>query len=199
MLNDVTVTLRIAALAVSTAALLSLAGCGGDDPLEESDKGAGGKPAASAQPAPKKSTAPVEELPSAAKKHDDPGAVEFVKYYFDQVNTGFDTGEYATLVDLSDAGCIICRSTVGDIAFAYANGSIEGGKIKVSDVKAEDSKGDLTSLSLKYKTDKYTEVDTDGDSVVVVGPRDLSFVVQLKWVEDHWVMAQITQGTVTKK
>jgi hypothetical protein len=31
------------------------------------------------------------------------------------------------------------------------------------------------------------------------GARDLAFVVQLKWVDDHWVMAQITQGTVEKK
>lgn len=195
MLNDVSAKLRLAALTVSVAALSTLAGCGGDDPLESTDKG---KPTASSEPAPKKSADSTEAVPDDAKKHNDAGAVAFVKYYFEQVNEGFETGEYADLVKLSDAGCIICRSTVGDIAFAYSQGKIEGGKVKVSDVKAANTKGDLTSVSLKYETEKYTEVDADGDSLFSVGSRDLAFVVQLKWVDDHWVMAQITQGTVEK-
>lgn len=195
MLAGVSVKLRFAALTVSAAALLTLAGCGGDDPLESSDKG---KPAVSSAPEPKKTADSTAEPPAAAKKHDNAGAVEFVKYYFDQVNTGFDTGEYAGLVKLSDAGCIICRSTVGDIAFAYAHGSIEGGKVKVSDVKAENTTKEYTSLSLKYETEKYTEVDPDGDSLFSVASRNLAFIVQLKWIDDHWVMSQITQGTVDK-
>jgi hypothetical protein len=195
MLADVSVKLRFAALTVSTAALLTLAGCGGDKPAEASGKDALG---ASSAPTPKKTAAGSAQLPAAATKHDNAGAVEFVKYYFDQVNTGFDSGEYANLVKLSDPGCIICRSTVGDIAFAYANGSIQGGKVNVSEVKAENTTKEYTSLSLKYQTEKYTEVDADGGSLFSVGSRDLAFVVQLKWVGDHWVMSQITQGTVNK-
>jgi hypothetical protein len=195
MLTDVSVKQRFAALTVSAAALSTLAGCGGDNPAEASAKD---NAAASSAPTPKRTSAGAAQLPDAATKHDNAGAVEFVKYYFDQVNTGFATGEYANLVKVSDAGCIICRSTVGDIAFAYANGSIDGGKVKVSDVKAENTTKEYTSLSLKYQTEKYTEVDPDGGSLFSVGSRDLAFIVQLKWLGDHWVMSQITQGTVDK-
>lgn len=195
MLNDVPAKLRFAALTLSAAALLTLAGCGGDDSQESSETA---KPVASSEPVAKKTADTAAAVPSEAKKQNNAGAVAFVKYYFEQVNAGFDTGEYANLVTLSDAGCIVCRSTVGDIAFAYSQGKIEGGKVKISDVKAENTKGDLTSVSMQYETEKYTEVDADGDLLFSVAERDLAFVVQLKWVEDHWVMAQIARGSVDK-
>lgn len=192
MLDQVSVKLRIAALTVSAATLLTLAGCGGDDPLEETAKGV---PTAAATPT---EVAKADELPAAAKEHTPAGGVEFVKYYFEQVNNGFDSGEYAPLVRITDSGCIICRQTIGDIAFAYAVGSIDGGKITVKNVEAKSTKADLQAVAFDYEAEKYTEVDSDGETIFSVPERDLAFVVQLKWADGRWRMAQIAQGAVDK-
>ncbi len=181
-----------AALTVSAATLLTLAGCGGDDPLEESSKAT---PSAASTP---KEQAKAEEMPSAAKEHTPAGGVEFVKYYFDQVNKGFDSGEYATLVRITDSGCIICRQTIGDIAFAYTVGSIEGGKITVENVEAGSTKENSQAVSLDYEAEKYSEVDSEGETIFSVPERDLAFVVQLKWSDGRWLMSQIAQAKVDK-
>ena len=77
-------------------------------------------------------------------------------------------------------------------------GKIEGGKVTVRNVKAGSTKENSQAVSLEYQTEKYTEVDSDGDTLFSVPERDLAFVVQLQWVDGRWLMSQIAQAKVDK-
>ena len=187
----VSAKLRIAAVSVSVTALFALAGCGGSDPLE---------PTAKAEtPVPKKAADVSVDVPEAAKAHSAAGGVEFTKFYFDQVNASFASGEYLPLVKLTSSSCIVCRQTIGDIAFAWARGSIQGGKFTLKDVKSVKETEDLNSLSFAYDEDAYTELDAKGGTVwKAEAKKDLPTVVQVKWIGDGWQMSQLAPNTKVK-
>lgn len=193
MLISVSAKLRIAAVTVSATALFALAGCGGDDPLE---------PAASTETpsaAPEKAADVRLEIPEAARANTAEGGVEFTKFYFDQVNEAFATGEYLPLVKITSSSCIVCRQTIGDIAFAWARGSIEGGRFTLKDVKSVKESGDLHSLSFTYDEDAYSELDHKGGTVwKAEAKKDLPTVVQIKWSDGGWQMAQLAPNTKVK-
>lgn len=192
MLIVVSVKRRFAALALSAAAVLSLAACGGDDPLEPAAK-------ETESAAPVKAADVPLEIPEAAKAKTPEGGVEFTKFYFEQVNKAFASGDYKALVKITSSSCIVCRQTIGDIAFAWARGSIEGGAFTVKDIKSLTQSGDLHSLSFKYDEEAYTERDHKGGMVwEAEAKKDLPTVVQIKWIDGGWQMAQLAPNTKVK-
>ena len=187
------VKLRIVALGLSATALLALSGCGGDDPLEAAAK-------TETTPTPTKAADVSLDIPSAAKEHTAAGGVEFTRFYFEQVNKAFATGDYLPLVKITSSSCIVCRQTIGDIAFAWARGSIKGGKFTLKDVKSEKETSDLNSLSFTYDEDAYSELDHKGGTVwQAEAKKDLPTVVQVKWNGDGWQLAQLAPNTKVKK
>jgi hypothetical protein len=185
----------LAAVTVSAAAVLSLAACGGgDDPLEPAAKNE-----ESSTPTPTKAADVALEVPEAARAKTTEGAIEFTKFYFAQVNEAFATGEYLPLVKITSSSCIVCRQTIGDIAFAWARGSIKGGAFTLKDVTSVKESGDLHSLSFSYDEEAYSELDHKGSTVwEAEAKKGLPTVVQIKWVDGAWQMAQLAPNTKVK-
>jgi hypothetical protein len=126
-----------AAVGASAAALLLLAGCGGDpDPGDPSSTwtptGTPESPTSAA------TQAPVEpKLPQAATKATEDGARAFIGYYWDVVNYAQATGNLRTLRSLSAATCDTCVGFISDVRQLYESGGrIVGGSNNVRVTRA---------------------------------------------------------------
>lgn len=198
---------RAALLVLSAAAVLALSGCGGDDPLaegpdEQASAPAGDNGQTDEADGPGDDAPPT--VPEAAREQSEEGAVAFTEHFFEALNDAYASGETDDLAKLSDPACIICRQTVGDIAFAYARGEVEGGAVEVSDVTdvtPEAAAEGLRSLTLKYSAEAYREVSSSGDQMFdSPAKNDIDFVAQVQWNadEERWLMRQIKQGRVAQ-
>lgn len=183
---------RRAAAVVASAALIStLSACGGDDkdPLEGVQAPSG--PAASASP-----TATLAPAPSNATAKTDEGAKAFAKYYFETVvNEARVQGKLDKLVEVSDANCVVCLATVGEIAyFTLARQAAQGGTVSVSGLKVSNSSPEVTTVELTYQTQKLTYKNLDGSTAYSVPSRDgVVFYVQMQWdpTINGWKVRQI--------
>lgn len=189
---------RAAAAALSVAALLSLTACGGDekDPLK--GVAAPAAPTASSTPTPTLASAP-----DPATKKSDEGAKAFAEYYFETVvNQAYTQGKVDKLVLLSDPGCVVCRATVGDIAyFTIARQAAQGGKVSVGGLKIENSGAEVTTVKLTYAQEKLLYKNLDGSTGFSV-PEHTGQVLyaQLVWdaTASSWKMRQIVDEAVLK-
>jgi hypothetical protein len=169
--------------------LLVLSACGGGS-NDSKDK----LPAVAT---PSSSPTPVQTpLPDAATKHTDDGAVAFVQFYFGTIlNDAYAQADVKRLVSVSDPNCVVCRATVGDIAFFAAQGDkAQGGKVTVSNVKVAESNSAVTSISLSYSTEKLNELNQDGSTAYSVAARSgVEFIAQVQWDVNKgaWRMTQI--------
>jgi len=189
--------LRLRAVAAFATALLALSACGGDekDPLKGVAAPAG--PTASSTPTP--TFAPA---PGPATKKSDEGAKAFAEYYFETViNEAYTQGRVDKLVELSDPKCVVCRATVGDIAyFTIARQAAQGGKVAVSGLKVEQS-GDLTTVKLTYGQEKLLYKNLDGSTAYSVDARSGQVLyVQLSWDAgaNSWKARQIVDESIIK-
>jgi hypothetical protein len=170
------------------ALVLTLSACGGGgdkkkDPL--------------ASKTPSASPAPVQvPMPDAALKHTDDGAIAFVNFYFGTIlNDAYAQGDVKRLVSVSDPNCVVCRATVGDIAFFAAQGDkAQGGKVSISGVKVAESNTEVTSINLSYSAEKLNELNQDGSTAYSVAARTgIEFIAQVQWDanKSSWRMTQI--------
>jgi len=168
--------------------VLSACGGGGSDSKDK---------LAAAAKTPSSTPTPVQTpLPDAATKHTDDGAVAFVQFYFGTIlNDAYQQADVKRLVSVSDPNCVVCRATVGDIAFFAAQGDkAQGGKVTVSNVKVAESNSAVTSLNLTYSAEKLSELNQDGSTAYSVAARTgIEFIAQVQWNVNKgaWQMTQI--------
>jgi hypothetical protein len=189
-------TRRATAAALSVAALVSLSACGGNekDPLSGVNAPAG----PSATPTPT-----FAAVPDDAGKKSDAGAVNFAEYYFETVlNEAYTMGKVDRLVEFSGPNCVVCRATVGDIAyFTIARQAAQGGKVSVSGVKIENSSAEVTTVKLSYSADKLSYKNLDGSTAYSVPARSgTNLFVQMQWdaESNNWKVSQIVDESVVK-
>jgi hypothetical protein len=168
--------------------LLVLSACGG---------GSDSKDKLAAANTPSSTPTPTQTpLPDAAAKHTDDGAVAFVQFYFTTIlNDAYQQADVKRLVSVSDPNCVVCRATVGDIAFFAAQGDrAQGGKVTVSNVKVAESNSAVTSINLTYSAEKLNELNQDGSTAYSVAARSgVEFIAQVQWNVNKgaWQMTQI--------
>lgn len=170
---------------VAAALTLSACGGGGDkkDPLPSKTP--------SAAPAPVQAP-----MPDAALKHTDDGAIAFVQFYFNTILTdAYAQADVKRLVSVSDPNCVVCRATVGDIAFfAAQNDKPQGGAVTATALKVAESNSEVTSINLTYAAAKLAELNQDGSTAYSVAPRSgVDFIAQVQWDAEKgsWRMTQI--------
>jgi hypothetical protein len=127
---------------VAMAALVVLAGCGGDP---------------KADPSPSPSTAPVSTTPSptapvmpaAASENTKAGAIAFVRYYIELINHAQATGDIGRLKEVEDPGCKSCTNGRNYLAMIYGDGGhISGGVWTVQSATAQRS-GENWAVTVK--------------------------------------------------
>ncbi|UKA72096.1 DUF6318 family protein [Arthrobacter sp. FW306-06-A] len=85
------------------------------------------KPADASGPA---QNVPVPVLPEVAKTETKEGAEAFVRFWYENLSFGYETGDTTHLEKISAPGCVFCNGLRDGIAEAWANGRwIAGGKI----------------------------------------------------------------------
>jgi Family of unknown function (DUF6318) len=178
------------------AGMVLLSACGGSHSKDPLTAGKGGSPS----PTP---TAVQAPMPDAALKHTDDGAVAFVQFYFGTIlNEAYAQGDVKRLVSVSDPNCVVCRATVGDIAFFAAQGDrAQGGRVTVTGVKVAESNSEVTSINLTYSAEKLSELNQDGSTAYsVVARSGIDFIAQVQWNADSntWRMTQILDKKLVK-
>jgi hypothetical protein len=175
----VSVMLRTVAALLSVLGVLATAGCGGDDPLGTTGKSAAG---------------PAPALPEQATKKTPAGEVAFTKYFFETVNHAFASGRTDTLVKLSAPTCQICRSTIGDVNYAFGRGQIRGGEVRVEKIGPARTVGELRNRLVTYSEARYEEVDGKGKVLFAMpAKRDFQMVIKLTWTGTGWQVAQLNR------
>lgn len=92
------------------------------------------KPADASGPA---QNVPVPVLPEVAKTETKEGAEAFVRFWYENLSFGYETGNTETLEKISGPGCVFCTGLRDGIAEAWSEGRwITGGKIETPVVTA---------------------------------------------------------------
>jgi hypothetical protein len=186
-------------LLVCFAVLLSLSGCGGDEP-----RTAVSKPPPTAAP----HLPPAPSMPAAAKKRTTAGSVAFARYFVAVRNHALGTGQTDQLRRLIVAECIECQATPGLIETAYRGGGrIEGGGWQIR--WAGTPSNPPPPLPGPPRPMQYASVDLSvhiTPQIVYAGsdsaPRsypgsnhDRSLGFGLTWRDGHWCLDQVMTFT----
>lgn len=184
---------------ISAVALLSLSACGGD-PLKD-NAAAPPSPVATPLAAVTPSASPpalgaLVAPPTVATQRTDAGSAAFVRYYFETLlNNAYQSGNISLIALVSDANCVICRATIGDIAYFAANGThVQGGRVSVDAVRVAHSAPELTTITMSYSVEKLAELNRDGSTAYdtpAVNNQDIVAQVQWDAVANAWRMRQI--------
>lgn len=123
---------------------LALMGCTSDDKPKPTVL-----PSASSGPAsPAPSIAPVPTVPAEARLATAAGASAFARFYLDELNAAFETGEATRVRSLSDPGCASCARLIDAIERPRPAGErVEGGDYVVAGVASTlDAPGTASTL-----------------------------------------------------
>lgn len=180
-----------AAVGASAAALLLLAGCGGDpDPGDPSSTwtptGTPESPTSAA------TQAPVEpELPQAATKATEDGARAFIGYYWELINYAQVTGDVKALKRVSASTCRGCNRVINGISNLYeAGGYATGGEYslkidQIKEVMVANRSAFGMRAAVRVRNREQTVVQVGGDSTTSV-PATNRYTTYLIWVNDAW-------------
>lgn len=138
---------RSSAGALLIAGSLLLAGCAGSSPADPGTASPvaseSGTPSAPATPTPTPSAVykpadasgpaqnvPVPVLPDVAKTETKEGLEAFAKYWFDLLNSAYQTGDVSGLQSVTDRNCEYCSKLTASLTTNYQGGRwLAGGKI----------------------------------------------------------------------
>lgn len=138
---------RPGAAAFVVAAGLLLAGCAGGAPADPGTASSAPTGSASASPSPSPTPSavykpadasgpaqnvPVPVLPEVAKTETKEGLEAFARYWFEQVNFAYDTGDIAGVNALTSPSCEFCANITSSLTTNYQEGRwLAGGHITV--------------------------------------------------------------------
>lgn len=130
------------------------------------------------------------ELPAAAKKHTQEGAVAFAKYYWEESGRAQETGDTKGLTGLMSPDCTVCQSLVDDIDQDLAKGiHADRNPTRVTSASiapTTDGKSD-EAASLEITDQAHNFVD---GSKPVGHVKEVSYkgIVYVDWEEGSWVV-----------
>lgn len=180
-----------AAVGASAAALLLLAGCGGDpDPGDPSSTwtptGTPESPTSAA------TQAPVEpKLPQAATKATEDGARAFIGYYWELINYVQVTGDVKELKRLSSTTCGGCQRAISAVETLYRDGGhAEGGQYQlkidqIGEVKTASNSLYGVQAQIEVRNDEQLITRPDG-ATETSAPKSSRFNIYATWTGRVW-------------
>ncbi|MHA7190966.1 DUF6318 family protein [Arthrobacter sp. MDT2-16] len=148
-------------------------------------------PASSAGPA---ANIPVPVKPPLADENSAEGLEAFTEYWFELFSYGYETNDWATYDELTDAGCRSCSNLTGQVRDHYTNGGwIKGGNVRLNSLQTEFLKNtsgsinsfvDVEQSELIYFNSTGREVDRSEPL-----PSTINVTIAL-WDQDKWLMLE---------
>ena len=168
------------------AAVLALAGCGGDDPTPQV---AEPTPTASVSASPSASAAVEKE---AWEKKTDDGAVAFVEHWLEVFNEMQVTGEQSELRAISSGDCETCSNFFESADAVYkSGGSIKTEGWTVDQIALSPSKDDRRrTVGLRIMQAAQTVDFGNGDKRRYPGG-PLTMTASLHWQAGEWEMVEL--------
>lgn len=131
------------AAVVLCVAALALSGCGGKDeptksptPTPTASSNSPSPSASASSASPSASASARSAVPAAARERTEAGAIAFLKFYFDLLNTGLvDPANPPDLFAYSDKGCVACKRSQEHVS-EYAQG---GWSVKQSGIRIDNA------------------------------------------------------------
>jgi hypothetical protein len=173
---------------VLVALALGLGGC-----AQSSAPAAGGDNAQAAQTA-LPSVLPPPSAPPTAKQRSEPGAVAFVRYWFQTLDYATQTGDIGPLTKASDPDCQACEAALTIVRQSYSDGGyLQGGTYTVRSITNENfAMDDRPLLSVSFDRSSRSGFGPDGQ--VRNSLPAAAFVtcqLTLAWDEDTWKVASV--------
>ena len=175
----------------AVAAVLALAGCGGDDPTP---RVADPTPPASVSASPSASAAVEKE---AWEMKTPGGAIAFAELWVSEFSTAFSTGDTATLVAMSEKSCTTCQSFIDLINEVYeAGGSIAGQPWKLTKPawSAPDGADGQVAVSGTMRVPQQT-IERSGESPSTAPATTQAYVFALGWRPGGWQVAKLLRDS----
>ena len=173
------------------AALLLVAGCGGD-PTPSPSPSAPSSPVSSS-PVSTTPSAPV--MPEAAKANTKAGAVAFVKYYVKLINYAQATGDVDALAMVDAEDCASCANARRALSEIYQGGGhIEGGALHasvMSTARRPEVNGWTVFLGVSYGPQSI--VRPQGTETLSGGKNLMTIVV--RQVKGAWTVVQWSRSS----
>ncbi len=168
------------------AAVLALAGCGGDDPTPQV---ADPTPSASVSASPSASAAVEKE---AWEKKTDDGAVAFVEHWLEVFNEMQVTGERSDLRAISSGECQSCANIFEKSEEIYgAGGSIQTKGWSVDQIGISPGlEDDERQVAVRVRQTPQTVMSADGEKTKFPGG-PLTVTATVAWSGNEWTMQEL--------
>ena len=123
-------------------------------------------PVPSQSPVTTPSAIPSFVIPSDAQADSQTGASSFVRYFFSEVNGGYQNLDPSRIRDLSAASCNSCSNITQDIERLRASKlTVAGSRFRLSSAESSPPQEDgRVVVDFRYSGDPYVEVSATGQS-----------------------------------
>jgi hypothetical protein len=135
------------------------------------------------------------EIPAAATPPTAQGADAFVRFFFKQLNHGFEASDPEAIKSLSGAACSSCNNFIATLAASRAKGEfLRGDSFSVAEVAAPPLEGDGTVVDISGEIPPRDRVDANGRvlrHLDAAGPFHLT--VEIARAGNGWVVKAMTK------
>lgn len=139
----------------------------------------------------------INGLPDAAKQKTTDGAIAFVKYYLEVVNTAYSTPDDTLIAPLSDSGCKVCAAWATSVKTFAAQKAKTSGRIYIGISQPTI----VANLLADQPAEVHVQCVVDVAAAKVVDPSGKVLqaskasssgrVFLLRWVDDGWQTLQV--------
>ncbi|MFC3807897.1 DUF6318 family protein [Terrabacter sp. MAHUQ-38] len=135
----------------------------------------------------------IAKIPTAARPDTEAGAAEFAKYYFGQINNGFQTGDPRAVEGLSVASCVTCQAFASAIKALKVKGQRYGADLAQVEYSSTLDFTPNVRVLIDLSQQQVPILDTKGKRVGLTPTGKASFVVSLKF-SAHWTVTRIQKA-----
>jgi len=178
-----------------TACLMGAVACSGDGPDAVPSPTASSASPTGTATASSSPTAVAPTLPPEAAERTAAGAEAFVRFWFEQLEYAYATGDTRQLSALSDPECRSCAELIRRVNQTYGEGRlVRGFSVDVVSSAAPPPNDFGSEVSFQLEEAGYETVEVDGSVVETVAPTEpRSAVFFAKWGSGSWLAFDIAK------